>query len=51
LNSQFYTNMCSCVKMAETTGISENTRRRYTHFDAPDGKLYELVEERTARES
>ena len=25
---------------------SENARFRYTHFRAPDGKLYELVEER-----
>jgi catechol 2,3-dioxygenase-like lactoylglutathione lyase family enzyme len=31
----------------ETDGISENARWRYTHFDAPDGKLYELVEERS----
>ena len=30
----------------ETDGISENARWRYTHFHAPDGKLYELVEER-----
>jgi catechol 2,3-dioxygenase-like lactoylglutathione lyase family enzyme len=30
----------------ETDGISENARWRYTHFTAPDGKLYELVEER-----
>ena len=30
----------------ETDGISENARWRYTHFRAPDGKLYELVEER-----
>ena len=30
----------------ETDGISENARWRYTHFYAPDGKLYELVEER-----
>jgi glyoxylase I family protein len=30
----------------ETDGISENPRWRYTHFRAPDGKLYELVEER-----
>jgi catechol 2,3-dioxygenase-like lactoylglutathione lyase family enzyme len=30
----------------ETDGISENGRWRYTHFTAPDGKLYELVEER-----
>jgi catechol 2,3-dioxygenase-like lactoylglutathione lyase family enzyme len=32
----------------ETDGISENARWRYTHFRAPDGKLYELVEERAA---
>ena len=25
---------------------AENERRRYVHFRAPDGKLYELVEER-----
>ena len=30
----------------ETDGISENDRYRYTHFRAPDGRLYELVEER-----
>jgi glyoxylase I family protein len=30
----------------ETDGISENARWRYTHFRMPDGKLYELVEER-----
>jgi catechol 2,3-dioxygenase-like lactoylglutathione lyase family enzyme len=30
----------------ETDGIGENTRWRYTHFRMPDGKLYELVEER-----
>jgi len=29
----------------ETDGIAENARWRYTHFRAPDGKLYELVEE------
>ena len=32
----------------ETDGISENARWRYTHFRPPDGKLYELVEERKA---
>ncbi len=32
----------------ETDGISENARWRYTHFRPPDGKLYELVEERPA---
>ena len=32
----------------ETDGISENARWRYTHFRMPDGKLYELVEERAA---
>ena len=31
----------------ETDGINENARWRYTHFRAPDGKLYELVEERS----
>ena len=31
----------------ETDGISENARWRYTHFRAPDGKLYEFVEERS----
>jgi catechol 2,3-dioxygenase-like lactoylglutathione lyase family enzyme len=31
----------------ETDGINENARWRYTHFRAPDGKLYELVEELT----
>jgi glyoxylase I family protein len=31
----------------ETDEVSENARWRYTHFRAPDGKLYELVEERT----
>lgn len=30
----------------DTDGISENARWRYTHFTAPDRKLYELVEER-----
>jgi catechol 2,3-dioxygenase-like lactoylglutathione lyase family enzyme len=30
----------------ETDGIHENARWRYTHFLAPDGRLYELVEER-----
>jgi hypothetical protein len=25
---------------------AENERQRYVHFRAPDGKLYELVEER-----
>ena len=32
----------------ETDGVSENARWRYTHFRMPDGKLYELVEERAA---
>ena len=32
----------------ETDGISENARWRYSHFRMPDGKLYELVEERAA---
>ncbi len=31
----------------ETDGIMENDRYRYTHFRAPDGRLYELVEEIT----
>jgi hypothetical protein len=35
----------------ETDGISENARWRYTHFYAPDGKLYELVEEREPGQS
>jgi catechol 2,3-dioxygenase-like lactoylglutathione lyase family enzyme len=30
----------------ETDGVSENARWRYTHFRAPDAKLYELVQER-----
>ena len=30
----------------ETDGVGENARWRYTHFRMPDGKLYELVEER-----
>lgn len=30
-----------------TDGVAENARWRYTHFTAPDGKLYELVEERS----
>jgi glyoxylase I family protein len=30
----------------DTDGISENDRYRYTHFRAPDRRLYELVEER-----
>ena len=33
----------------ETDGVHENARWRYTHFRAPDGRLYELVEERGAR--
>ena len=32
----------------ETDGVSENARWRYTHFRAPNGKLYELVEKRMA---
>jgi glyoxylase I family protein len=27
--------------------VSENDRYRYLHFRGPDGRLYELVEERT----
>ena len=30
----------------ETDGVAENARWRYTHFRAPDGKRYELVEQR-----
>ena len=30
----------------EVDAPSENERFRYTHFRAPDGKLYELVEKR-----
>ena len=33
----------------ETDGTSENDRWRYTHFRMPDGKLYELVEERSSQ--
>ena len=29
-----------------TDEISENARHRYVHFTAPDGQLYELVEEK-----
>jgi hypothetical protein len=29
----------------ETDGIAENSRWRYVHFTAPDGQLYELVED------
>lgn len=32
----------------ETDGVAENLRWRYTHFRAPDGHLYELVEERVS---
>lgn len=32
----------------ETDGIAENARWRYTHFRAPDEKLYELAEERVS---
>lgn len=32
----------------ETDGIATNRRWRYTHFRAPDGKPYELVEERVS---
>ena len=32
----------------ETDGIAENARWCYTHFRAPDGKLYELAEERVS---
>jgi catechol 2,3-dioxygenase-like lactoylglutathione lyase family enzyme len=30
----------------EVDDTAENDRHRYVHFRAPDGKLYELVEER-----
>jgi glyoxylase I family protein len=30
--------------------ISGNARFRYLHFRAPDGRLYELVEERSSRD-
>ena len=33
----------------ETGEIAENAIGRYTHFRAPDGKLYELVEKRDGR--
>jgi glyoxylase I family protein len=29
----------------ETDGVAENRRWRYVHFTAPDGQLYELVED------
>lgn len=32
----------------ETDPVQGNDRQRYVHFTAPDGRLYELVEERTA---
>jgi glyoxylase I family protein len=35
----------------ETDGISENARWRYSHFRMPDGKLYELVEERAGTDT
>jgi hypothetical protein len=35
----------------ETDGISENARWRYSHFRMPDGKLYELVEERAGTDA
>ena len=35
----------------ETDGIMENDHYRYTHFRAPDGRLYELVEEIAESES
>ena len=33
-------------RRAETNGVAENARLRYTHYQMPDGKLYEFVEER-----
>ena len=30
----------------ETDEVHETDRQRYVHFTAPDGKLYELVEEK-----
>jgi hypothetical protein len=38
------------VAGVETDRIGENARWRYTHFRMPDGKLYELIEERTGQE-
>lgn len=35
-------------RRAETDGVAENARWRYTHFRMPDGKLDELVEERAS---
>ena len=35
--------------MAETA--RENARWRYSHFQMPEGKLYELVEERAAADA
>jgi catechol 2,3-dioxygenase-like lactoylglutathione lyase family enzyme len=29
-----------------TDAVQENDRQRYVHFTAPDGRLYELVEEK-----
>jgi glyoxylase I family protein len=31
----------------ETDYVQENDRQRYVHFTAPDGQLYELVEEKS----
>ena len=44
-------NLESAVGELRDAGIevdepAENDRQRYVHFKAPDGKLYELVEER-----
>lgn len=30
----------------ETDDVQENDRQRYVHFTAPDGQLYELVEQK-----
>jgi glyoxylase I family protein len=30
----------------ETDAVQENDRQKYVHFTAPDGQLYELVEEK-----
>jgi glyoxylase I family protein len=31
--------------------VADNGRQRYVHFRAPDGQLYELVEERDAQQA
>ena len=35
----------------DTDVPAENETQRYLHFRAPDGKLYELIEERTSLDS